>query len=82
MIEDKIIPITEELALSSVFIHELLDMTFGIERAFPIIDQSCVEAYNKWKKYKDNLTEEAFEEILDNEIYKIYIRKIIEERNR
>ena len=82
MIENKIVPITEELALSSVFIHELLDMTFGIERAFPIIDQSCVEAYNKWKKYKDNLTKEAFEEILDNEIYKIYIRKIIEERNR
>lgn len=82
MIENKIVPITEELSLSSVFIHELLDMTFGIERAFPIIDQSCVEAYNKWKKYKNNLTKEAFEEVLDNEIYKIYIRKIIEERNR
>jgi hypothetical protein len=82
MIENKIVPITEELSLSSVFIHELLDMTFGIERAFPIIDQSCVEAYNKWKKYKNNLTKEVFEEVLDNEIYKIYIRKIIEERNR
>jgi hypothetical protein len=82
MIENKIVPITEELSLSSVFIHELLDMTFGIERALPIIDQSCVEAYNKWKKYKNNLTKEAFEEILDNEIYNIYIRKIIEERNR
>lgn len=82
MIENKIVPITEELSLSTIFIHELLDMTFGVERALPIIDQSCIEAYGKWKKYKDNLTKEAFEEILDNEIYKIYVRKIIEERNR
>ena len=82
MIEDKIIPITEEISLSSIFIHELLDITFGYEKAFQIIGQSCVEVYNKWKKYKDNLTKEAFEEVLDNEIYKIYIRKIIEERNR
>ena len=82
MIENKIVPITEEVSLSSVFIHELLDMTFRYDKVFSIIDQSCEESYDKWKKYKDNLTKEAFEEILDNEIYKIYIRKIIEERNR
>ena len=82
MIENKIVPITEEVSLSSVFIHELLDMTFRYDKVFSIIDQSCEEAYDKWKKYKDNLTKEAFEEILDNEVYKIYIRKIIEERNR
>lgn len=82
MIEEKIVPITKEISLSSIFIHELLDMTFEYEKAFSVIEQSCVEAYNKWKDYKDNLTKEAFEETLDNEVYKIYIRKIIEERNR
>ena len=82
MIEDKIIPITEELSFSSVFIHELLDMTFGFERALSIIEESCVEAYDKWEKYKDNLTIEALKETLDNEVYKIYVRKIIEERNK
>ena len=82
MIEDKIIPITKEVSLSSIFIHELLDMTFSIERALSVIEESCVEAYDKWEKYKDNLTIEAFKEILDNEVYKIYIRKIIEERNK
>ena len=55
MIENKIVPITEEISLSSVFIHELLDMTFGFERALSIIKESCVEAYDKWEKYKDNL---------------------------
>lgn len=82
MIENKIVPITEELSLSSVLIHELLDITFGIEKALLIIEQSCIEAYDKWKDYTDNLTKEAFKEILDNEVYQIYIRKIIEERNR
>ena len=82
MIEDKIIPITEEVSLSSIFIHELLDITFGHDKSIQIIKQSCVEAYNKWKGYKDNLTKEAFEEILDNKIFIIYLRKIIEERNK
>lgn len=82
MIEDKIIPITEEISFSSTFIHELLDITFGYEKVFEIIKQSCVEAYNKWKDYKDNLTKEAFEEIISNEVYIIYVKKIIEERNR
>lgn len=82
MIEDKIIPITKEISLSSVFIHELLDITFGIEKAFQVIEESCIEAYNKWKDYKSNLTKETFNEIVDNEVYKIYIRKIIEERNK
>lgn len=82
MIENKIVPITKELSLSSVFIHELLGMTFGFEKALSIIEQSCAEAYNKWKDYQDNLTEEAFKEKLDNEIFRIYVRKIIEERNR
>ena len=57
-------------------------MTFEYDKVFQIIDQSCVEAYNKWKKYKDNLTKEAFREIVDNEMYRIYIKKIIEERNK
>lgn len=82
MIEDKIIPITEEVSLSSIFIHELLDITFGYKKVFQIIGQSCVEAYNKWKDYKDNLTKETFNEIVDDEVFKIYVRKIIEERNK
>ena len=82
MIKNKIIPITEEVSLSSIFIHGLLGMTFEYDKVFQIIDQSCVEAYNKWKKYKDNLTKEAFREIVDNEMYRIYIKKIIEERNK
>jgi hypothetical protein len=81
-IEEKLIPITEELSLSTILIHELLHITFGYEKAFQVIDQSCAKAYDKWRDYKYHLTEEAFKDMLDNEIYKIYVEKIIEERNR
>lgn len=76
--EEKIIPITKEVSVSSELIWELMAIAYpDIEDAFRFIEKVSEEVYEKNKKYKSHLTKEAFLDFVDTQVYRRYWEELL-----
>ena len=76
--EEKIIPITNEVSVSLELIWELIDIAYpDVEDAFLFIEKVVEEVYEENKKYKPHLTKEAFLDFVDTQVYRRYWEELL-----
>ena len=76
--EEKIIPITREVSVSSELIWELIDMAYpNTEDALLFIERISEKVYEENKDYKPYLTKEAFLDFIDMQVYRRYWEELL-----
>jgi hypothetical protein len=76
--EEKIIPITREVSVSSELIWELIDIAYpDVEDAFLFIEKVSEEVYEENKDYKPYLTKEAFTDFIEMQVYRRYWEELL-----
>jgi hypothetical protein len=77
--EEKIIPITREVSVSSELIWELIDMAYPDEtEACFFVGMIAEKVYQENKEYQSYLTKEAFADFIDKQIFRRYWEELLE----
>lgn len=77
--EEKIIPITSEVSVSSELIWKLIDIAYPDEReACLFVGVVAEEVYKENEEFKSYLTKEAFLDFIDTQVYRKYWKLLLE----
>ena len=77
--EEKIIPITSKVSVSSELIWKLIDIAYPDEiEACLFVDIVTAKVCKESEKYQSYLTKEAFLDFLDMQIYQKYWELLLE----
>lgn len=78
MEEEKIIPITNEVSVSSELIWALIDIAYpDIEDACLFVGRIAREVYEENEEYQSYLTKEVFSNFIDTQVYRRYWEELL-----